>query len=68
MANNINWGKVYCEMLTDESWGQDYGWSANAVNDLSAPTCWGGGFLPLTADTTLYRADTNLLTADQTQI
>tara|TARA_R110000822_G_scaffold200288_1_gene337839 strand:- start:71 stop:238 length:168 start_codon:yes stop_codon:yes gene_type:complete len=55
-------------MLTNEGWGQDYGWSANAVNDLSAPTCWGTGFLPLTADTTLYRADNSNITADQTQI
>ena len=68
MANNINWGKVYCEMLTNEGWGQDAAYSANAVNDLSAPTCWGGVFLPFTSDTTLYRADTTILTADQTQI
>jgi hypothetical protein len=66
MANNINWGKVYCEMLTNEGWGQDADYSANAVNDLSAPTCWDA--FRLTADTTLYRADTTFLTADQTQI
>ena len=67
MANNINWGNNYCEMLTDGAFG-DYGWSANAINDVSAPTCWGTGFLPLTADNTLFRADNTIITADQTQI
>jgi len=67
MANTINWGKIYCSTLTNGAFG-DYGWSANAINDISAPTCWGTGFLPLTADTTIYTADSNLITADQTQI
>ena len=66
MANNINWGKIYCEMLTNNAFGDSY-WSVNAINDKSAPSCWGGGFLPLTADTTLFTADNNTLTADQTQ-
>jgi len=67
MANSINWGKVYCDIITKDAFG-DYAWSANAINDISAPTCWGTGFLPLTADTTIYTADSNLITADQTQI
>ena len=67
MANNINWGNIYCKILTDGAFG-DYGWSANAINDISAPTCWGTGFLPLTADTTLYSADNSNITADQTQL
>ena len=66
MANNINWGKVYCEMLTNNSWGADIRWSTNAVNDLSAPLCWDA--FKLTADLTIYTADTKLLTADQTQL
>lgn len=67
MANNINWGNNYCDILTNDGFG-DYGWSANAINDISAPTCWGTGFLPLTADTTIYTADSNLITADRTQL
>tara|TARA_R110000796_G_scaffold85414_1_gene185363 strand:+ start:2280 stop:2483 length:204 start_codon:yes stop_codon:yes gene_type:complete len=67
MANNINWGEVYCDILTNNAFG-DSDWSANAINDISAPTCWAGGVLPFTADTTLYTADTTLYTADQTQL
>ena len=67
MANTINWGKVYCEMINYTGWGADTAWSTNAVNDISAPTCWGTFALtsdlisisgsPLTADTTQYKAD-----------
>ncbi len=68
MANLINWGKTYCYILTNEAFGVDYEYSANAINDLSAPECWDGGLLPLTADSTAYSSDTNILTADMTQI
>jgi hypothetical protein len=66
MANNINWGKVYCDMATNDSWGADTYWSTNAVPDISAPECW--DTFRLTADTTLFTADTNTLTADRTQL
>ena len=61
MANSISWGKVYCHMVTNESWGVDIIWSANAVNHLSAPPCW-----RITADNAHYTADTTILTADLT--
>lgn len=67
MANSINWGNNYCDILTNKAFG-DYGWSANAINDVSAPECWGTGFLPLKVSTTLYSADNTSITADQTQI
>jgi hypothetical protein len=67
MANTINWGKIYCGMIDYKGWGADTAWSTNAVNDISAPTCWGTFALtsdlisisgsPLTADTTEYKAD-----------
>ena len=60
MANNVNWGKVYCEMVENDAWGVAIQWSANAVNDLSAPTCWE----PVRADSTLYTADSTLIFAD----
>lgn len=66
MANQINWGKIYCEMETDQSWGEDTLWSTNFVPDFSAPTCW--TTFALTADTTSFRADTTLYTADTTQL
>ena len=67
MANNINWGKVYCIMIDNKGWGADTAWSTNAVPDISAPSCWGTFALtadltnisgaPLNADTTQYKAD-----------
>lgn len=60
MANDINWGKIYCEMTTNEGWGQSIQWSANAVNDISAPLCWE----PVRADNTYLTADSTLYTAD----
>lgn len=70
MANNINWGKVYCEMETNSVWGTDTAWSTNYIPDFSAPTCWSGGapLIPFTVDTTAYRTDTTLYTTDRTQI
>ena len=67
MANNINWGENYCDILSNDAFG-DYAWSANAINDVSAPTCWAGGLLPFTVDTTFYKTDTTLYTTDRTQI
>ena len=66
MANNINWGKVYCEMETNDSWGQDTYWSTNSVPDISAPDCW-LGFI-IRASSTLFTSDTTTLTADKTQL
>jgi len=67
MANNINWGKVYCEMETNSVWGADTSWSTYYVPDFSAPTCWTLTD-PLSSDSTLYTADNNALTADRTQL
>jgi len=60
MANNINWGKVYCEMTDNDAWGVAIQWSTNAINDLSAPICWE----PKRADSTLYTADSTIIFAD----
>jgi hypothetical protein len=60
MANNINWGKVYCEMTDNDAWGVAIQWSTNAINDLSAPLCWE----PKRADSTLYTADSTIIFAD----
>jgi hypothetical protein len=67
MANTINWGKIYCDMIDNTGWGSDTAWSTNFVPDFSAPSCWGTFALtadltnisgtPLTADTTNYKAD-----------
>ena len=68
MANQINWGKIYCDMLTNESWGADSDYTVGtSIPDFSAPTCW--TLVPaFTADTTSFRADTTLYTADTTQL
>ena len=66
MANNINWGKVYCDMATNDSWGSDTLWSTNYVPDFSAPTCW--DTFRLSTDTTLFTTDTTNLTTDRTQL
>ena len=66
MANNINWGKIYCDMATNDSWGADTYWSTNAINDIASPTCW--DTFRLTADSTLFTADSTTLTADRTQL
>ena len=67
MANSIDWGKIYCDMIDNTGWGSDTAWSTNFVPDFSAPSCWGTFALtadltnisgtPLTADTTNYKAD-----------
>lgn len=67
MANTINWGKIYCDMIDNSGWGADTAFSTNAVTDISAPACWGTFALtvdltnisgtPLTTDTTTYRTD-----------
>tara|TARA_R100001163_G_C5003192_1_gene151600 strand:- start:355 stop:570 length:216 start_codon:yes stop_codon:yes gene_type:complete len=70
MANSINWGKVYCSMITDSSFGSDTAYSTNFIPDISAPSCW--ATFALTADLTQisgspFLADTNKYTADATQ-
>ena len=74
MANQINWGKIYCEMIDNSAWGQDEQWSTYAINDISAPTCWGlVPVTPFTADMISYfggnlTADTTQFTSDKTQL
>jgi hypothetical protein len=68
MANNINWGKIYCDMLTNEGWGADADFTVGtSIPDFSAPTCW-TLVDAFTVDTTAYRTDTTSVTTDQTQI
>ena len=67
MANNINWGKVYCDMLTNSAWGADTTWSTKYVPDFSAPTCWSVTD-PFSADSTLFTADMTQYTADKTEL
>ena len=67
MANNINWGAIYCEMITNEGFGSDTAFSTNFIPDVSAPSCWGTfelrasltqiSGIPFRADTINYRAD-----------
>lgn len=66
MANNIDWGSVYCEMEQDGSFGSDTLWSTNAINDIASPTCW--VTFALRADSTLFTSDSTTLTADRTQL
>ena len=66
MSNIIDWGKIYCEMEQDGSFGTDTLWSTNAINDIASPTCW--VTFAITADSTIYLADTTQLTADRTQL
>jgi hypothetical protein len=66
MANNINWGSVYCEMEQDSSFGADTLWSTNAINDIASPTCW--VTFKISTDSTTYRTDTTYLTTDRTQL
>ena len=66
MANNIDWGSVYCEMEQDGSFGADTLWSTNAINDIASPTCW--VTFALKADSTLFTSDSTTLTADRTQL
>jgi len=67
MANNINWGKVYCDMVTNSSWGVDYEYTTKFIPDFSAPTCW-TIVDAFTVDTTAYKTDTTSVTTDRTQI
>jgi hypothetical protein len=71
MANNINWGAIYCNMITDSGFGLDTAYSTMAIPDISAPACW--VTFRLTADLTQisgtpFLADTTDYKADVTQI
>lgn len=62
MANTVDWGKVYCNMVTNNSWGVDLGFTTNAVNDDSTPACW--TVFTISADSTDFTSDSTSLTAD----
>lgn len=67
MANTINWGKIYCNMVDNGAWGADTDYTTEFVPDVSAPSCW--TLIPVfSADSTQQSADTTLFTADATQI
>lgn len=66
MANNINWGEIYCTMKTNEAWGADFAFTTSSILDAAAPECWGELVTAdltqllgsaFTSDTTLYKAD-----------
>jgi len=63
MANGINWGRIYCF-----SWWGDVDDTTDAIFIPSAPTCWISDVLELSVDSTAYKVDTILITADQTLI
>ena len=67
MANLIDWGKIYCEMIDNSAWGVDEVYTTEFIPDFSAPSCW-SLVDAFKVDTTLYTADTTLYTADATQI
>ena len=66
MANTINWGKVYCEMETNGSWGADQDYTTFFIPEVSSPSCFVTA--GLRADTNLYKADSSTIKADATQI
>lgn len=74
MANTINWGKIYCDMETNDGWGLDEQYTTYFIPDFSAPECWGlVPVTPFTADMVSYfggvlTADTTQFTADKTQL
>lgn len=62
MANSIDWGKTYCEILDNSGWGDEQ-WNTFYIPDNSAPNCWGlVPVTPFTADLISYFGGT--LTAD----
>lgn len=73
MANQINWGEMYCEMQANEAWGDEQ-WNTFTILDESAPTCWSIiPITPFTADMISYfggnlTSDTIQFTADITQL
>ena len=75
MANTINWGKVYCESLTYETWGDEQ-YNTFSVLDEAAPECWSvatNPTTPFTADMISYfggvlKADSTQFKADKTQL
>ena len=63
MANTINWGKIYCS-----TWWGDTANTTDAIPTASAPACWVEDVLGLSVDSTLFKADSTLITTDQTII
>ena len=62
MANNINWGKIYCTTNFGDTPN-----TTDAIPSFSAPTCWAEDVLEFSADNTAILASTTLYTADATQ-
>mgnify|MGYP003650422313 FL=1 len=73
MANSINWGKIYCDMEVNGSFGADEQWATFAIYDPGAPACWSSvPVTPFSADLISYfggnlTADTIEFKADKTQ-
>ena len=74
MANSIDWGKIYCDMETNDTFGVDEQYTTYFIPDFSAPTCWGlVPVTPFTADMVSYfggniTVDTTQFKADKTQL
>ena len=69
MANSIDWGKVYCDMVTNKGFGLDATYTVGlSIHDASAPVCWGGTGLvpPFSVDLTTVTVDSTLFTSDAT--
>jgi len=56
MANQINWGKIYCDMETNDGWGLDEQYTLVPVTPFTADmiSYFGGN---LTADNAVFKAD-----------
>ena len=55
MANNINWGKIYCAT----EWGDTFN-TTDDIPQFSAPVCW-AGVLGFTADNTNILSDSRIV-------
>lgn len=69
MANSIDWGKIYCEMITNKGFGLDDDYTVGlSIHDGSAPVCWAdSGLIPaLSVDTNTIKVDSTLFNADAT--
>ena len=63
MANNINWGRIYCST----EWGDVFN-TTDSIPQLSADFCWTEDVLRFSVDDTNIRVDNTNIRADATQL
>jgi hypothetical protein len=63
MANNINWGRIYCST----EWGDVYN-TTDSIPQLTADFCWAQNVLGFSVDDTSIRVDSTNIRADATQL